>query len=604
MVGRYYGNDPSSDDHLAAILEWLSSCLLHPQCKTTASGTAQFDARDVPLPTRCIDIRQDHVSLQDTSALRGSYVTLSHRWEKTTGDTQTTTSNLDIRAIGLDIDNLPQMFKDAVSITRNLGIRYLWIDSLCILQSGDNGADFLKEASHMARYYQQALLTISAPSMLPSGGFLAPRPDVAFRSLVRIPYRNRKNIREGHFYIYRPTRQSSQLYTDKVLQSESSSRGWIFQEWLLSRRIIYFTPREIFFKCQAEAPRSERQQTITVPRERDLTLRRRSKSSIFDPWYTLVENYSRTGLTRPEKDRIVALSGIAQEFREVIKAHIQTSKQFSLKYLSGLWLEDLHYGLLWQSTHKSHRVSNCGAPSWSWAAQLREVRWLQRATKSVNELTILTVVDNTGVCFVSEPDDSSKLNRHTSPGTVNYVNNQASDLEVSDLMSAGGFLIVKGHTQILLIDSDRGRPGYRPELDRGTVETLARSTFVELPKDYELWKDDKNCQRAGDWCFVCSLSTPNVVGGWALFDDLRLISRSSKQSSFTALALHVSTRKQVASSVNSRLTNLRMNHEVYDVLFLEEEGGETFRRIGVGRIMDRQIMKAFNDADAQELTLI
>jgi hypothetical protein len=47
-----------------------------------------------------------------------------------------------------------------------------------------------------------------------------------------------------------------------------------------------------------------------------------------------------------------------------------------------------------------------------------------------------------------------------------------------------------------------------------------------------------------------------------------------------------------------------MYHDVYDVLFLEAQGGETFRRLGVGRIMDRQIMKGFNTAEDQELTLV
>jgi hypothetical protein len=174
--------------HTSANLEWLSSCLSHPQCRTTASGTTQIEARDVLLPTRCLDIMQKHVCLRDTSGTRGSYVTLSDRWSKDTEDSKTMTSDIERRSDGRDFGNLPQTFNDAITITTSLGIRYLWIDSLCIIQSGDDGADWVKEAAKVARYYQQSIVTISAPGSTPSKGMLAPRSERSLQSLLRLPY--------------------------------------------------------------------------------------------------------------------------------------------------------------------------------------------------------------------------------------------------------------------------------------------------------------------------------------------------------------------------------------------------------------------------------
>lgn len=574
----------------------------------TASGTTQFDARDVLLPTRCIDIVQKHVCLRDTSGIRGSYVALSHRWGKATEESKTTTSNFDRRTNGRDLDSLPKMLEDAICITKSLGIRYLWIDSLCIIQSGDDGADWLKEAAQMARYYQQSILTISAPSSTPLRSMLAPRLERPFQSLLRLPYRNSKNIQEGYFYLYRPTHRSSQLYLKDVRESELRSRGWIFQEWFLSRRIIYYTPRELFFECQAETPRSERQQRVTGTHEPDLALRTQFRSSGFDHWYRLVESYSKTNLTRPEKDHIIALSGIAQEFREVIKANNKAPKMVSLKYVSGFWLEDLHHGLLWQTTDQEQKVCNCGAPSWSWAAQLGEVKWLQRAAKSMKELEFVALVDLSGVHPVSKLNHLPKLKTQGSSDTVTDLDERASEQGLSDLMTPGNSLILKGRTQLVLIDNNSNRvenePRFRKDLDYGTVETLARETGVELPEDYKLWKDNMDCQRAGDWRFVCSPSTPEIIGGWALFENSHLTNHFSSYDGFSALVLHVSTRKKVAPGGRSRSTKLNMYHDVYDVLFLEAQGGETFRRLGVGRIMDRQIMKGFNTAEDQELTLV
>jgi hypothetical protein len=94
VIGRYLGEDPTSDLHISSILEWLDKCSTHVACTQTNSGTVRLDARDAPLPTRCIDVLAQNPVLRETDGGRGTYITLSHRWNKAIEKCKTTISNL------------------------------------------------------------------------------------------------------------------------------------------------------------------------------------------------------------------------------------------------------------------------------------------------------------------------------------------------------------------------------------------------------------------------------------------------------------------------------------------------------------------------------
>ncbi|KAK4190632.1 P-loop containing nucleoside triphosphate hydrolase protein [Podospora australis] len=87
------------------------------------------------------------------------YVCLSRRW----GDSKfltTTTLNIDAHKTSIKTSDMPKTFQDAISFTRSLGLRYLWIDSLCIIQ--DDLDDWKAEAEAMARVYMNSYLTLMA----------------------------------------------------------------------------------------------------------------------------------------------------------------------------------------------------------------------------------------------------------------------------------------------------------------------------------------------------------------------------------------------------------------------------------------------------------
>ncbi len=114
---------------LRMIYTWLAQCdNSHSACQSHLL---------TPLPRRVIDVRlndqdEDPRVYQSHGEL-GQYTALSHCWG-TTQHFTTESTNLAERCKGMSWDSLPQTFQNAIYLTRSLGIRYLWIDSLCILQ--------------------------------------------------------------------------------------------------------------------------------------------------------------------------------------------------------------------------------------------------------------------------------------------------------------------------------------------------------------------------------------------------------------------------------------------------------------------------------------
>jgi len=116
----------------------LADCVaLHEQCKPTTSTSSKYF-----LPTRLIDLESlERPKLIDSKAIIGEdqrYACLSHQWGKPDQDTKqamtTTCDNLQARVDGIDFWALPERYRESILICKPLGIRYMWIDSLCIIQ--------------------------------------------------------------------------------------------------------------------------------------------------------------------------------------------------------------------------------------------------------------------------------------------------------------------------------------------------------------------------------------------------------------------------------------------------------------------------------------
>lgn len=147
---------PKSKRFFEMISTWIKDCQdNHSACKSTTScGT---------LPTRVIDVGspdgRTEPRLYETSGEPGDYIALSHCW----GGAQplrTTKETICSLKTCIPWAELPNTFQDAIKVTRGLGIRYLWIDSLCIIQ--DDAQDWEREAANMAVIFEAAYLTIAA----------------------------------------------------------------------------------------------------------------------------------------------------------------------------------------------------------------------------------------------------------------------------------------------------------------------------------------------------------------------------------------------------------------------------------------------------------
>jgi Heterokaryon incompatibility protein (HET) len=175
--------DPLCYRNLQIIQQLISDC----NDKHSTCGLV----KQAGLPSRLIDVQLDNegeTRLVSSAGLCGStkYAALSHVWGniQANGPFLTTTeATIDARRHGIDISTMPPNFQDAITVARALGLRYIWIDSICIIQ--DSFTDWHYEAQRMARVYSNAFITIVATSAASAHeGFLTRQSSFALPTKV------------------------------------------------------------------------------------------------------------------------------------------------------------------------------------------------------------------------------------------------------------------------------------------------------------------------------------------------------------------------------------------------------------------------------------
>lgn len=324
-------------------------------------------------PTRLLDLqnvhaidRLGHVQLRLIQAILSeentpsiTYVTLSHRWGMSPtlrllqgpGPQRT----VEVLETGFALEKLPLTFQDAVIITKRLGFRYLWIDSLCIIQ--DSALDWKFESSIMGDIYRGSVCTIAALAATDShGGCFMNRNPLMFAPCLARPT------------LKVTTRRSRDAFK---LSGEILNRGWVVQERVLAPRTLFYGKFGIAWECKelqstADGPDSFGGNPkldfsrLTRPCECEHDISNPSDSTItfHKAWSELVRTYSSTELTKRE-DKFVAFQGIIH----------QVSVSRNLSPVAGMWKEILPAELLWCThTPASYRVDSSIAPSWSWAS--------------------------------------------------------------------------------------------------------------------------------------------------------------------------------------------------------------------------------------------
>jgi hypothetical protein len=288
------------------------------------------------------------------------YTALSYCWGSQEF-IKTTSDSISRWMIGIPWIQLPKSIQDAIIVTYQLGLRFLWVDALCIVQ--DDEDDKAIEISAMAQIYGQAEVTIvAACANHVEEGFLDLRV-TSESAIFQLPFRCLDGD-IGSVELVQAPRQ----YEDEPIDT----RGWAMQERLLARRVLEFGTRQTRYTSKENSdghydgwtPHAEfaNGRHDKLPSEIILPggvgLERPPFHSLIGNWHDLLFHYTHRQLT-VESDRILAIAGIAKRYSAIIPG----------QYLAGLWRAALPQDLLWRiEVPIRKRPTFFQAPSWSWAS--------------------------------------------------------------------------------------------------------------------------------------------------------------------------------------------------------------------------------------------
>ncbi|CAG9990301.1 unnamed protein product [Clonostachys byssicola] len=287
------------------------------------------------LPTRLLDIGETgtlNPRLVSTSkeTVPISYCALSYCWGPLPQLTTTKSTFQQYSLQGIPFQELTKVFKDAIEVCHTFGIRYLWIDSLCIIQ--DDPSDWERETTMMHQVYRNSYFTICALS--------SDSTHVSF--LQRNQHRLELNFISSldpaisgkftlEFQGFSREDALPTLYRVELFFNEWSTRGWTFQEDEMSKRALYFTKSQLFFRT-GDQYFTEDGWSSTSFRP---TLR---TSPTLENWYGKMLGFRKKKFANAQ-DVFPSLSGIVREY---IRYHGDT-------YVAGHWKSDFLRGLLWHS---------------------------------------------------------------------------------------------------------------------------------------------------------------------------------------------------------------------------------------------------------------
>lgn len=332
---------------------WINICRHeHPECQQNREESSQ-------LPTRLIYVGiadKDQVKLIDTrieveKSNKMDYLILSYCWGKGNETAKTTLSNVEQRQRRLAVAGLPKTIRDAITLTRAMGVRYLWVDAICIIQPGNQAGDqkdWYHESTKMGQYYSNALCCISASSAADSmDGFLTER------QLMQFSWQPYTFFHSNRKYSIMPPYLSAR---SEIHRAPLMKRGWYLQEWLLSTRILHWTRLGLVCECRRDT--FSENQSEESGNENGLRgiFEASQEDALSTQWPSLVTRYNRMNLTF-SKDRLAAIHSIGKSL--ATKHHKE--------YFAGIFVSYLAEGLYWMTESGSARETRY-FPSWSWAS--------------------------------------------------------------------------------------------------------------------------------------------------------------------------------------------------------------------------------------------
>jgi Heterokaryon incompatibility protein (HET) len=291
---------------------------------------------------------------------------------------------------GIPISELPVLYQDAVTACRKLGTRYIWIDSLCIIQ--DQEQDWIKEASTMERVYSNSLCNFEAAHAADGDGRLFfSRSEEKIKPLP-VTVQWHRNGPLASFLIDISVHRDNDMHDAPLV-----GRAWVLQEQLQAARTLIFSSTQVHWVCRTQEASEMFPKGVPDLRRGDSLCSRSlaprplhflkkwiasdnpiyfdhwsmASASILSPWRgfclswrSIVLDYTSRSLTF-EKDKLAAIAGLASVIQRKSK----------VQYIAGMWNVrfSIEFELCWRPKPQANgqpcfRPKQYRAPTWSWAS--------------------------------------------------------------------------------------------------------------------------------------------------------------------------------------------------------------------------------------------
>jgi hypothetical protein len=343
----------------AYLTEWLKTCKSRQSITQARQGgeSGGSQSRSILGPARPLDAAQLHVVDVDRLCVipmpeDDEYVALSYRWgngqvlklKEENADLLKTTGFFDSSSKNIKPS---RTIVDAMYVIRRLGYRYLWVDALCVKQ--DDQQAIMANVGVMDLIYARATLTIVAAFGDDADSGL---PGVSW-DIPRTQQQRRHNV---HGLVVANMLDS---LDDAVNFSAWNTRGWTYQERLLSSKRLVFTNAQIYYECNQgcrfqEDLRLDDGSAKLVPPDGRYQIDLENEN-LFDIYALAVGEYTKRSLTY-QGDKLKAFTGFLNTLVEPFRG----------PFFFGLPASVFNVGLLWTPIGACTR-SNKIFPSWSWA---------------------------------------------------------------------------------------------------------------------------------------------------------------------------------------------------------------------------------------------
>lgn len=348
--------NPTLEQICGLIKKSLASCEQHHtlcQCRLRSPSSTFSPKRLLHLSTSGIRVVEDQKIEK--------WACLSYCWGQLPDPLRLTKNELSAFKTEIPSTRLPQLFKDVAKVCQLLGIDYLWIDALCIIQ--DRDADWLEQAGQMARIYAESTFTIAAED--------TSNPN---QGLIQSSYKRPAWVKlEGYEGIFFRKFVDERRFGSDREDSLLAKRAWTYQEIQLSPRLVRLKEKDVLWECpQTGHTHFQHEHRLRSQNASPNRLLSRSKleqdvaTRAHELWRRLVEEYTSRQLTF-STDRMAAFAAVAEKFGDLF----QMKDDFTM----GFWYPWLLADLEWhrKDGEPLTRIPRCRStllptPSWSWAS--------------------------------------------------------------------------------------------------------------------------------------------------------------------------------------------------------------------------------------------